>query len=65
MGYFPIVSLGLGTLIQEDLIGEYSPGNSESYRGNGFIQDGLISHQFLRKYAWTIDFDEMEFIFAE
>ena len=65
VGHFPIESLGLGTLIQADKIGEYSPGNSGSYWANGFIQDGLISHQFLRNYAWTLDFAEMEMIFAQ
>ena len=65
VGHFPIESLGLGTLIQEDKIGEYSPGSSGSYWGLGFIQDGLISHQFLRNYSWTLDFDEMEMIFAQ
>jgi hypothetical protein len=36
-----------------------------TYTGRqGFIWDGLISHQFLRNYAsWTLDFDLMTYIF--
>ena len=31
---------------------------------SGYIQDGLISHQFLRQYSsWTLDFDAMTYIF--
>lgn len=26
--------------------------------------DGLISHAFLKRYAWTIDFDSREYTFA-
>ena len=31
----------------------------------GFIIDGLVSHNFLKKYSWTIDFDRMKMIFAQ
>ena len=31
----------------------------------GFIMDGLVSHNFLKKYSWTIDFDRMKMIFAQ
>ena len=34
------------------------------YGHQGFIWDGLISHQFLRNYAsWILDFDAMTYIF--
>ncbi len=64
-GQFPIQSLGLGSLRQQHLKGEYGAMVDSTYWQHGFIQDGLISHRFLRKYAsWTIDFDEMKYIFA-
>ena len=31
----------------------------------GFIIDGLVSHNFLKKYSWTIDFDRMKMIFSQ
>jgi hypothetical protein len=31
----------------------------------GFIQDGLISHKFLRQYAWTLDFEGMRMLFTK
>jgi hypothetical protein len=55
----------LGTLRQEDLLGEYGSQAPESYWEKGFIQDGLISHQFLKHYAWTIDFTNRVMLFVE
>ncbi|MGD9099769.1 MAG: retropepsin-like aspartic protease, partial [Anaerolineae bacterium] len=64
-GNFPIEKLGLGPLVHEDVSGIYGILTPESYWQNDFIQDGLISHQFLRHYAWTIDFSEMTMILAQ
>jgi len=61
---FPIKKLGLGALVQENLKGNYGATPPESYWRLGFINDGIISHQFLRKYAWTIDFARMKMIFV-
>jgi hypothetical protein len=63
-GNFPIDVLGLGPLRQEDMLGEYGSMTPETYWEKGFIQDGLISHRFLRHYAWTIDFTNRVMIFA-
>ena len=63
-GLFDIQKLGLGPLVHENLKGEFGSDTPESYWENGFIQDGIISHRFLCKYAWTIDFDNMEMIFV-
>jgi hypothetical protein len=63
-GQFPIKKLGLGPLVQENLKGDYGSNPPESYWRLGFINDGIISHQFLRKYAWTIDFARMKMIFV-
>jgi hypothetical protein len=67
IGYFPIEELGLGSLTQKDLLGEYGSLTADSYwNPAGFIQDGLISHNFLRQYSsWTLDFDDMVYYFSE
>jgi tetratricopeptide (TPR) repeat protein len=63
-GYFPIKALALGALQQMDIRGEYGSMPRSWYWEHGFIQDGLISHQFLRQYdSWTIDFARMKMIF--
>ena len=31
----------------------------------GFIIDGLVSHNFLKKFSWTIDFDRTKMIFSQ
>jgi hypothetical protein len=64
LGTFPIETLGLGPLVQQDLVGSYGGLPPGSYRRLGFILDGLISHNFLRQYAWTIDFSRMRMVFA-
>jgi hypothetical protein len=64
-GQFPLKRLGLGPLVQENMKGEYGLTPADSYWRNGFINDGLISHQFLRNYAWTIDFGAMKMFFAK
>jgi hypothetical protein len=64
-GEFPIDALGLGPLLQRDLVGSYGAQPPGSYRRLGFILDGLISHNFLRRYSWTIDFSRMRMVFWE
>jgi hypothetical protein len=64
-GAFPIEELGLGRLRQRDLVGSYGAQPPGSYRRLGFIQDGLVSHNFLKSYAWTLDFDGMRMIFVK
>ena len=65
-GEFAIARLALGHLVQTDLKGEYGSRTPKTYWERGFIQDGLISHRFLRQYSsWTIDFDRMRYVFAE
>ncbi|MEX0677261.1 MAG: aspartyl protease family protein [Pirellulales bacterium] len=64
-GVFPIKKLALGELVQTDLLGEFGARTPATYWEHGFIQDGLVSHKFLRQYAsWTIDFERMRFVFA-
>ena len=66
-GLFDIAELGLGSLVQNDIVGEYGVLTPDAYwNPAGFIQDGLISHNFLRQYgSWTLDFDEMMYYFGE
>lgn len=64
--WFPIQSLGLGPLRQGEAQGlaDVMVGEPPYWR-YGFMFDGLLSHQFLRKYAsWTIDFDSMTYVFG-
>jgi hypothetical protein len=64
-GLFPIQKLSMGPLVQEDLLGSYGPLTEEEYWTEEmyFIVDGIISHNLLKKYSWTIDFNKMEMVF--
>lgn len=65
-GSFTVKSLTLGPLRQTDARGSYGGRPPESYWGRtrGFIEDGLPSHGFLKRYgSWTIDFDSMTYLF--
>jgi hypothetical protein len=65
-GIFPIQSISLGNLKQTNVKGSYGALTPATYWNRGFIQDGLISHQFLRQYSsWTLDFDSMTYIFQK
>jgi len=63
-GTFPVAELGLGRLVKKDLTGSFGGLPPGSYWHLGFIQDGLVSHNFLREYAWTLDFDGMRMVFS-
>ncbi len=64
-GTFEISELGLGELVQTGLVGDFGALPPQSYRMLGFIQDGLISHNFLKAYAWTLDFERMRMVFTQ
>ena len=64
VGSFPLTSGGLGSLVRKDVSGSYGSMTPARYWEQGFILDGIISHNFLRNYAWTIDFDTMQMFFA-
>ena len=65
-GLFPIKTIGLGSLMQSEVKGGYGEQKQSFYWRLGFIQDGLISHRFLRQYSsWTLDFDAMKYIFEK
>jgi hypothetical protein len=62
-GFFQAPALGLGQLEQT---GHYVvPGQAGDGEFGGVGVDGLISHAFLKKYVWTLDFDERAYRFAE
>ena len=63
-GTFEIAELGLGSLRQAGLKGSFGALPPQSYQMLGFIEDGLISHNFVRKYAWTLDFERMVMVFS-
>jgi hypothetical protein len=64
VGQFEIESLAMGRLEQRDLVGSFGGQPPGSYRRSGFIVDGLLSHNFLKQYAWTLDFDAMTMYFV-
>jgi hypothetical protein len=71
IGLFHIDTLGLDGLLQYDVTGDYGTLGEETYWEDaggitiGFIQDGIISHNYLRSYdSWTIDFIRMKMVFA-
>ncbi|NUM53768.1 MAG: aspartyl protease family protein [Candidatus Hydrogenedentes bacterium] len=58
---FPLARpIRLGALEQDGLYGVVGSGQ---YEMGGVRIDGLLSHAFLKRYAWTIDFDERAYIF--
>ncbi|WP_281080378.1 aspartyl protease family protein [Klebsiella quasivariicola] len=60
----PIDSVSVGALHQKGLTGLYGVLPEQLYfTESGMILDGFLSHQFLRHYKWTIDFDAMMMTF--
>jgi hypothetical protein len=62
--FYKVGSLGIGTLVQHDLCGFVKNRDAGRLLLDGIMMDGLISHAFLKNYAWTIDFDRYEFVFT-
>ena len=63
---FNINKIELGKLKQQNLKGYYGVLPPEIYYApSEFILDGFISHQFLKHYKWTIDFDAMNMTFTQ
>ena len=63
--FFPTMYfLAVEGLVQKNTLIWYDV-NLEKDRSFGGVRiDGLISHAFLSKYSWTIDFDRHEYIFS-
>ncbi|MER0285927.1 aspartyl protease family protein [Clostridioides difficile] len=62
---FDISSYGLGNVQQRKGIGYFVTGQERMYQVHGFFQDALISHNYLKNYKWTINFDSMTMTFNE
>ncbi len=65
-GFLSRHALSLGPLVQDGhaFHGGGNPGDKR-YEFGGVRIDGLLSHAFLKKYAWTIDFDRHVYVFSE
>lgn len=62
VGRFSIENFGLGDLMKEKSTGLYGVFPESLYMEFGFIIDGIISHQYLKQYRWTIDFSSQTMI---
>jgi hypothetical protein len=68
MGLFNVSSFKLGELPEAvNLSGVTGifPETLYFEKDNGFFIDALVSHDFYKKYKWTIDFDSMRMIFSK
>ena len=64
LGHFPIRRLALGDVSKHGTRGLYGTFPAEWNEIAEFRVDGLVSHNFLRDYAWTIDFSRMTMTFV-
>ena len=64
VGRFPISRLSLGPLVQHDLLGFYGVFPDAWKQPAEFPIHGIVSHGFLRRYAWTLDFQAMTMTFS-
>ena len=61
---FSLASYGLGNLTLKDGVGYYFTGGAVNlFEDTGYISDALISHNYLKQYKWTINFDSMTMSF--
>ncbi len=63
-GRFPVRRVGLGRLVQDEATGLYGIFPDEWAELDGIRIHGIVSHGFLRRYAWTLDFERMTMTFA-
>lgn len=49
---------------QPDTVVRYVSALQKGRSFGGVRIDGLISHGWLKRYSWTIDFDRREFVFG-
>lgn len=64
LGHFPIRLLALGDVRKENTRGLFGAFPAEWNEVAEFRVHGIVSHHFLRGYAWTIDFSRMTMTFA-
>ena len=63
-GRFPLERVTLGPLVQHEASGLYGIFPDLWTELAGISVHGILSHGFLRRYAWTLDFDAMKMAFA-
>ena len=56
--------MGLGPLSQHDASGLFGVFPDMWTELGGITVHGILSHGFLRRYAWTLDFEAMKMTFA-
>ncbi len=64
VGRFAIARLAAGAVEQDELVGIFGVFPPQLATAAGFPIHGLVSHGFLRRYRWTIDFTRMTMRFA-
>jgi hypothetical protein len=63
-GRFPLSRVALGPLEQRDATGLHGIFPDLWTELGGIAIHGIVSHGFLRRYAWTLDFDAMTMTFT-
>ena len=63
-GRFPLRQVALGPLVQHDASGLFGIFPDLWADIAGISIQGVLSHGFLRHYAWTLDFERMAMTFA-
>jgi hypothetical protein len=62
-GRFPLGQVGLGPLVKHEASGLYGIFPDLWTEVTGVSIHGILSHGFLRRYAWTLDFERMTMTF--
>ena len=57
-------SAGVGDLILDDISAGFDPGE-DFYWESGYIVEAMLSHAYLKHYAWTIDFANRTMYFVK
>ena len=62
-GYADVDSVRVGDLVQRKIRATYTGREGHLVSPAGYKHYGLVSHNFLKHYRWTIDFDKRVFLF--
>jgi hypothetical protein len=63
-GRFSLERVGLGPLVQREASGLYGIFPELWTEVAGISVHGILSHDFLRRHAWTLDFEAMKMTFG-
>jgi len=64
-GYVEIESVQVGELVHREQKASFSGTGASLLTAAGYKTYGLLSHNFLKHYRWTIDFDARAFLFDQ